>query len=71
MDQSIGGLPVCPWHGACSDVATGRMTRGRKALFAKIPGVGPGYQMLTTVLPFDRGEVVEREGAVFVRRLDR
>ena len=38
---------------------------------AKIPGVDAGYRLLTTVLPLGRGDVVEREGAVFVRKQHR
>ncbi|SRR6266508_5732970 len=65
------GCLVCPWHGARYDVATGRMTRGPQGLFAKIPGVDAGYRLLTKLLPLGRGEVVQREGAVFVRKGDR
>ena len=61
------GCLVCPWHGATYDVATGRMTRGPQGFFAKIPGLDAGYRLLTTVLPLGRGEVVEREGTIFVR----
>ena len=61
------GCLVCPWHGAKYDVATGRMTRGPQGVFAKIPGLDAGYLLLTKVLPLGRGEVVEREGKVFVR----
>ena len=61
------GCLVCPWHGASYDVDTGRMVRGPQGVFAKIPGLGTGYRLLTRVLPLGRGEVVEREGTVFVR----
>jgi 3-phenylpropionate/trans-cinnamate dioxygenase ferredoxin component len=61
------GCLVCPWHGARFDVATGRMTRGPQGVFAKIPGLDPAYRLLTKVLPLKRGEVVERDGTVFVR----
>jgi nitrite reductase/ring-hydroxylating ferredoxin subunit len=60
-----------PWHGARYDVATGRMIRGPQGLFAKILGVDAGYRPLTTVLPLGRGDVVERGGAVFVRKQHR
>ena len=65
---SIGGegCLVCPWHGARYDVGTGRMTRGPQGFFAKIPGLDAGYRWLTRVLPLGRGELVEREGTVFV-----
>jgi nitrite reductase/ring-hydroxylating ferredoxin subunit len=61
------GCLVCPWHGARFDVATGRMTRGPQGVFAKIPGLEQAYRLLTKVLPLKRGEVVERDGTVFVR----
>lgn len=61
------GCLVCPWHGARYDVATGQMTRGPGRFFAKIPGLDAGYRLLTKVLPLGRGEVVERDGTVFVR----
>jgi 3-phenylpropionate/trans-cinnamate dioxygenase ferredoxin component len=61
------GCLVCPWHGASYDVGTGRMVRGPQGVFAKIPGLDTGYRLLTRVLPLGRGEVVEREGTVFVR----
>ena len=62
------GCLVCPWHGARYDVASGRMIRGPQGVFARIPGVDAGYRLLTTVLPLGRGEVVQREGTVFVRK---
>ncbi len=61
------GCLVCPWHGARYDVATGRMTRGPRGVFAKIPGLDAGYRLLTRALPLGRGQVVERDGTVFVR----
>src|SRR5919106_4251104 len=61
------GCLVCPWHGSRYDVATGQMTQGPRGLFAKIPGLDAGYRLLTKVLPLGRGEVVERDGTLFVR----
>ncbi len=61
------GCLVCPWHGAAYDVSTGQMTRGPQGIFAKIPGLGTGFRLLTKVLPLGRGKVVERDGTVFVR----
>ncbi len=61
------GCLVCPWHGARYDVNTGQMTRGPRGFFARIPGVDAGYRMLTKVLPLRRGEVVERDGTLYVR----
>jgi nitrite reductase/ring-hydroxylating ferredoxin subunit len=58
---------VCPWHGARYDITTGRMTRGPRGVFAKIPGVDAGYRLLTRILPLGRGQVVERDGTLFVR----
>jgi 3-phenylpropionate/trans-cinnamate dioxygenase ferredoxin component len=65
------GCLVRPWHGARDDVVAGRMICGPQGLVAKIPGVDAGYRLLTTVWPLGRGDVVQREGAVFVRRRDR
>lgn len=61
------GCLGCPWHGARFDVATGRMTRGPQGVFAKIPGLDPAYRLLIKVLPLRRGELVERNGTIFVR----
>jgi nitrite reductase/ring-hydroxylating ferredoxin subunit len=61
------GCLVCPWHGARYDVGSGRMTRGPQGVFAKIPGLDAVYRLLTRALPLGRGEVVERDGTVFVR----
>ena len=63
----LEGCLVCPWHGARYDVATGRMISGPQGAFARVPGLEAGYRMLTTVLPLGRGEVIERDGTVFVR----
>jgi nitrite reductase/ring-hydroxylating ferredoxin subunit len=61
------GCLECPWHGARYDVDSGRMTRGPQGVFAKIPGMDAAYRLFTKALPLGRGEVVERDGTVFVR----
>ncbi|MGZ4485364.1 MAG: Rieske (2Fe-2S) protein [Nocardioidaceae bacterium] len=61
------GRLVCPWHQSAYDVRTGRMVQGPQGVFAKIPGMGAAYRALTRVLPLRRGQVVEREGCIFVR----
>lgn len=61
------GRLVCPWHQAAYDVRTGRMLRGPQGVFAKVPGLGAAYRVLTRVLPLRRGQVFERNGCVFVR----
>jgi nitrite reductase/ring-hydroxylating ferredoxin subunit len=61
------GCLVCPWHGAAYDVATGQMTRGPQGVFAKVPGMGAAFKMLTRVMPLRRGEVTERDGTLYVR----
>jgi len=43
------------------------MTRGPQGIFAKIPGLGAGFKLLTRFLPLGRGTVVQRDGRVFVR----
>jgi len=58
---------VCPWHGARYDVKTGRMVEGPGGVFAKVPGLGAAYKLLTTVLPLRRGTVSERDGDIYVR----
>ena len=60
------GCLVCPWHGSVYDVATGRMVRGPKGFFAKVPGLGAANKLLTRVLPLRRGKVEERDGALYV-----
>jgi nitrite reductase/ring-hydroxylating ferredoxin subunit len=61
------GRLVCPWHQSAYDVGTGRMTRGPQGVFAKVPGVGWAFRTLTRVLPLRRGQVVERDGRLYVR----
>ena len=61
------GRLVCPWHQSAYDVRSGRMVRGPQGIFAKVPGLGSAYRALTRVLPLRRGEVVERDGCLYVR----
>jgi nitrite reductase/ring-hydroxylating ferredoxin subunit len=61
------GRLVCPWHKSAYDVRTGQMVVGPQGAFARIPGLGAFYRSLTKVLPLRRGEVVERDGCLFVR----
>jgi nitrite reductase/ring-hydroxylating ferredoxin subunit len=65
IDQD--GCLVCPWHASKYDVTTGRMLRGPQGIFAKIPGLDAAYIGLTKVLPLGRGNVVERDGNIYVR----
>jgi nitrite reductase/ring-hydroxylating ferredoxin subunit len=65
IDES--GCLVCPWHGARYDVETGRMVEGPGGVFAKVPGLGSAYKLLTRVLPLGRGELSERNGDIYVR----
>lgn len=60
------GCLVCPWHGAKYDVGTGRMVRGPQGIFARIPGLGASFKLLTRVLPLGRGEVEVRDGVLHV-----
>lgn len=60
------GCLECPWHHATYDVGTGQMVRGPQGVFAKIPGLGAGFRLLTRVLPLGRGTVTERDGTVYV-----
>jgi nitrite reductase/ring-hydroxylating ferredoxin subunit len=61
------GCLVCPWHASKYDVTSGRMVRGPQGVFAKIPGLGAGFKALTRVVPLGRGEVIERDGILYVR----
>ena len=60
------GCLVCPWHRAKYDVTTGRMVRGPRGIFARIPGLGLAFQALTTVLPLGRGSVLVRDAQLWV-----
>ena len=60
------GCLVCPWHGSRYDVKTGRMVLGPQGIFAKIPGLGEAFKLLTRVLPLGRGTVVERDNKIYV-----
>jgi nitrite reductase/ring-hydroxylating ferredoxin subunit len=61
------GRLVCPWHRSAFDVRTGRMLRGPQGAYARVPGLGASYRALTRVVPLRRGEVLERNGCLFVR----
>jgi nitrite reductase/ring-hydroxylating ferredoxin subunit len=61
------GRLVCPWHQSAYDVRTGRMVRGPQGIFAKVPGLGWAFRTLTQVLPLRRGQVLERDGCLYVR----
>jgi nitrite reductase/ring-hydroxylating ferredoxin subunit len=60
------GCLVCPWHGSKYDVTTGRMVLGPQGIFARVPGLDAAFKALTIVLPLGRGDVVERDGTLFV-----
>ncbi|HEY3717382.1 MAG TPA: hypothetical protein VGL39_22895 [Jatrophihabitantaceae bacterium] len=47
-------MPRLPWHGAKYDVRTGHMVRGPQRIFARIPGLGTAFKVLTHVLPLRR-----------------
>lgn len=63
-----GGCLVCPWHQSAYDVDSGRMVRGPQGVFAKVPGLGLGFRMLTRVLPLGRATVAERDGDLYLHR---
>ena len=64
------GCLVCPWHGSRYDTRTGRMVSGPQGFYDRIPGLEGGLKALTRFLPLGVGEVVERDGELFVRGSD-
>ena len=60
------GCLVCPWHSSKYDVKTGRMVRGPQGIFARIPGLGIAYKVLTLVIPLGRGKLSRRRGKLYV-----
>lgn len=62
------GCLVCPWHGARYDVGTGRMVRGPQGVFAKIPGLGEAFKLLTRVLPLRRAPIRIDGGKIVIGR---
>lgn len=60
------GCLVCPWHQSKYDVKTGHMVRGPQGVFAKVPGLGTMFMMLTRILPLGRGRVERRGDDIFV-----
>lgn len=60
------GCLVCPWHASKYDVSTGKMVRGPQGIFAKIPGLGAAFKMLTSVLPLGRGKITDRDGTLYI-----
>ncbi len=67
-DGSIddAGCLTCPWHGAKYDVETGKMVLGPQGVFAKIPGLGAAFKVLTSILPLGRRKVVARDGTYYL-----
>ncbi|MDX6256280.1 MAG: hypothetical protein QOJ11_2614 [Frankiales bacterium] len=43
------------------------MVRGPQGVFLKLPGMGAAYRALARVLSLRRGQVLERDGCLFVR----
>ncbi len=60
------GCLVCPWHASRYEVATGRMVEGPQGVFARVPGLGAGFKMMTKAWPLGRGTVTVRDGEVYV-----
>jgi nitrite reductase/ring-hydroxylating ferredoxin subunit len=60
------GCLVCPWHASKYDVKTGHMVRGPQGIFARIPGLGIAYRVLTLVIPLGRGKLSKRRGKLYV-----
>jgi nitrite reductase/ring-hydroxylating ferredoxin subunit len=60
------GCLVCPWHQSAYDVKSGRAVRGPQGVYARMPGLGWGFRMLTRVLPLGRTRVTERDGVMYI-----
>lgn len=60
------GCLVCPWHQSAYDVTSGRMVRGPQGIFAKVPGLGTMFKLLTAIAPLGRGRVTVDAGDIFV-----
>ena len=60
------GRLTCPWHGSKYNVETGRMVLGPQGAFAKIPGLGVAFKMMTRVLPLRRGHITRRDEVIYV-----
>ncbi|HLF69401.1 MAG TPA: Rieske 2Fe-2S domain-containing protein [Actinomycetota bacterium] len=60
------GCLVCPLHASRYNVENGRMVRGPQGIYAKIPGLGAAYKLLTMVIPLRRAQVTEREGILYL-----
>ena len=60
------GCLVCPRHGAAYNVTTGQMVRGPQGIYAKVPGLGFAFRMLTRVLPLGRTPVSEHDGELYL-----
>ena len=61
-----GGCLVCSWHNAAYDVGSGRMTRGPRGFYSKVPGLEPLLKSLTWMLPLRRRRVVHSRGRLFL-----
>ncbi len=61
------GCLICPRHGSRYDVKTGRMMRGPRGIYGKVPGLGTFYKALTIAWPLGRGKVTERKGVLYVK----
>ena len=60
------GCLVCPWHGSKYDVSTGQMVLGPQGIFARIPGLGASFKLLTRVIPLKRGTIEQHGPALFI-----
>ena len=67
------GRLVCPWHQSAYDVENGQMVRGPQQIFAKIPGLGTTFKMLTKVWPLQLKileQGIGKTGQVWIRSPD-
>lgn len=61
------GCLICPRHGSRYDVKSGRMVRGPRGIYSKVPGLEAFYKALTVAWPLGRGKVSERKGVLYVK----
>lgn len=60
------GCLVCPSHGSRYDTSTGHMVRGPQGIYAKIPGLGVAFKLLTRIIPLRVGKVTQKDDSLTI-----